>query len=110
MNMNYEDDELKPYVEPEIDLSDQRRIDILCQMGYSLDEIEESLRLRKYDEIMANYLLLGKRTTEVHLMFRIFSNCFLIFIFFQKLHRTNFAIHVRAQVFLYVVYIRKMNT
>ena len=84
MNMNYEDDELKPYVEPEIDLSDQRRIDILCQMGYSLDEIEESLRLRKYDEIMANYLLLGKRTTEVHLMFRIFSNCFLIFIFFFK--------------------------
>lgn len=65
MNMNYEDDELKPYVEPEIDLSDQRRIDILICQGYSFDEIEESLRLRKYDEIMANYLLLGKRTTEV---------------------------------------------
>ena len=74
MNMNYEDDELKPYVEPEIDLSDQRSIDILCQMGYSLDEIEDSLRQRKYDEIMANYLLLGKRTTEVNVFF-----CFRLF-------------------------------
>lgn len=68
MNMNYEDDELKPYIEPEPDLSDQRRIDILAQMGYSREEIEESLRHRKYDEIMANYLLLGKRTTEVFML------------------------------------------
>ncbi|OTF79534.1 serine/threonine-protein kinase MARK2-like protein [Euroglyphus maynei] len=82
--MNYEDDELKPYVEPEIDLSDQRRIDILCQMGYSLDEIEESLRLRKYDEIMANYLLLGKRTTEVNVLLWIFCNRFFIFLSFKQ--------------------------
>ena len=66
MNMNFEDDELKPYIEPEADLNDQRRIEILTQMGYSRDEIEESLRQRKYDDVMANYLLLGKRTTEVN--------------------------------------------
>lgn len=65
MNNNYENDELKPYVEPKADFSDQRRIEILTQMGYSRDEIEESLRLRKYDDAMAIYLLLGKRTTEV---------------------------------------------
>jgi MAP/microtubule affinity-regulating kinase len=64
MNISYEDDELKPYIEPESDLSDQRRIDILSSMGYGREEIEESLRSRKYDDIMANYLLLGKRTTE----------------------------------------------
>lgn len=65
MNNNYENDELKPFIEPKADYSDQRRIEILTQMGYSREEIEESLRLRKYDDVMANYLLLGKRTTEV---------------------------------------------
>lgn len=70
MNIGYEDDELKPYVEPETDFGDSKRIgwspraEVLMSMGYSRDEIEDSLRNRKYDEIMANYLLLGKRTTE----------------------------------------------
>ncbi|XP_049526401.1 MAP/microtubule affinity-regulating kinase 3 isoform X8 [Dermacentor silvarum] len=70
MNIGYEDDELKPYLEPETDLGDSKRIalssraEILMSMGYSRDEIEDSLRNRKYDDIMANYLLLGKRTTE----------------------------------------------
>lgn len=70
MNIGYEDDELKPYLEPETDFGDSKRIalssraEILMSMGYSRDEIEDSLRNRKYDDIMANYLLLGKRTTE----------------------------------------------
>ncbi|CAG2166801.1 unnamed protein product [Oppiella nova] len=64
MNISFEDDELKPYIEPEADLAELRRIDILSSMGYGREEIEESLRSRKYDDIMANYLLLGKRTTE----------------------------------------------
>ena len=70
MNISYEDEELKPYIEPESDLAEQRRIDILSSMGYGREEIEESLRSRKYDDIMANYLLLGKRTTEVSLIER----------------------------------------
>lgn len=65
MNMNHEEEELKPYIEPEPDYADQRRIEVLIQMGFSRDEIEDSLRIRKYDDVMANYLLLGKRTTEV---------------------------------------------
>ncbi|XP_054724944.1 MAP/microtubule affinity-regulating kinase 3-like isoform X2 [Uloborus diversus] len=64
MNVGYEDDELKPYIEPETDFSDTRRMEILLSMGYTQDEINESLRSKKYDDIMANYLLLGKRTTE----------------------------------------------
>ncbi|EEC19479.1 map/microtubule affinity-regulating kinase 2,4, putative [Ixodes scapularis] len=70
MNIGYEEDELKPYLEPETDFGDSKRIavssraEILMSMGYSRDEIEDSLRNRKYDDIMANYLLLGKRTTE----------------------------------------------
>lgn len=40
-------------------------------MGYTQDEINDSLRSKKYDDIMANYLLLGKRTTEVFIFFRI---------------------------------------
>lgn len=65
MNNNYENDELKPFVEPKPDFSDQRRVEILIGNGYSREEIEESLRCRKYDDVMAIYLLLGKRTTEV---------------------------------------------
>ncbi|XP_035230986.1 MAP/microtubule affinity-regulating kinase 3-like isoform X2 [Stegodyphus dumicola] len=68
MNIGYdEEDELKPYVEPEPDFSDTRRMgkqEILVSMGYTQDEINDSLRSKKYDDIMANYLLLGKRTTE----------------------------------------------
>ncbi|KAG8186306.1 hypothetical protein JTE90_007329 [Oedothorax gibbosus] len=64
MNVGYEDEELKPYIEPEPDFSDSRRMEMLLSMGYTQDEINDSLRSKKYDDIMANYLLLGKRTTE----------------------------------------------
>lgn len=65
MNVGYEDDELKPYTEQEPEFIDQRRVDILISMGYGKEEIEESLKSRKYDDLMANYLLLIKRTSEV---------------------------------------------
>lgn len=65
MNLCYDDDELKPYIEPEPELNDQKRVDQLTQMGHPREDIEESLRAKKYDDIMANYLLLGKRANEV---------------------------------------------
>lgn len=34
-------------------------------MGYSREEIHESLTRMKYDEITATYLLLGRKPTEV---------------------------------------------
>lgn len=64
MNIGCEDDELKPYVESEPELNDQRRIDALAALGLPREEIEDSLRNRKYDDVMANYLLLGKRLSE----------------------------------------------
>ncbi|XP_059350379.1 serine/threonine-protein kinase MARK2-like isoform X5 [Daphnia carinata] len=65
MNMGHEEDELKPYSEPEVDLSDQKRIEILVGMGYSRTEIEDSLKTQKYDDVFATYLLLGRRSTDL---------------------------------------------
>lgn len=67
MNIGYEDDELKPYVEPTIDLDDIKRIEILSEMGYSRAEIEDSLKSQKYDDVYATYLLLGRRSSDVSL-------------------------------------------
>lgn len=60
MNVGYEDDELKPFVEPKQNYSDPVRFQTLFKWGYSIEEIEDSLKNRKYDEVMANYLLLGQ--------------------------------------------------
>lgn len=65
INVGHEDDELKPFVEPELDISDQRRIDIMAGMGYSREGIQESLTRMKYDEITATYLLLGRKSSEL---------------------------------------------
>ncbi|XP_047287344.1 MAP/microtubule affinity-regulating kinase 3 isoform X15 [Homo sapiens] len=65
INAGHEEDELKPFVEPELDISDQKRIDIMVGMGYSQEEIQESLSKMKYDEITATYLLLGRKSSEV---------------------------------------------
>lgn len=64
MNIGCEEEELKPYIEPEPELNDPRRMDVLTNMGLSRDEIEESLRNKKYDDIMANYLLLDPNQND----------------------------------------------
>jgi len=64
MNVGYEDDELKPFIEPEQDFNDQIRINLLTNLGYTKEEIEESLKNKKYDDIMANYLLLYKKPSD----------------------------------------------
>ncbi|XP_076022152.1 MAP/microtubule affinity-regulating kinase 3a isoform X4 [Genypterus blacodes] len=65
INAGFDDDELKPYIEPELDITDQKRIDIMVGMGYNLEEIQESLAKMKYDEITATYLLLGRKASEL---------------------------------------------
>ncbi|KAM4691008.1 MAP/microtubule affinity-regulating kinase 3 isoform 2-T2 [Rhinophrynus dorsalis] len=65
INAGHEEDELKPFVEPELDIADQKRIDIMIGMGYSREEIQESLSKMKYDEITATYLLLGRKSSEL---------------------------------------------
>lgn len=65
MNIGYEDDELQPYVEPDMDYGDIKRIEILSEMGYLRTEIEESLKSQKYDDVYATYLLLGRRSSDL---------------------------------------------
>ncbi|XP_051507513.1 MAP/microtubule affinity-regulating kinase 3-like isoform X1 [Myxocyprinus asiaticus] len=64
INAGFEDDELKPFTEPEADISDQKRIDVMVGMGFSREKIHESLSKMNYDEITAVYLLLGRKTNE----------------------------------------------
>ncbi|XP_073995090.1 serine/threonine-protein kinase MARK2-like isoform X14 [Rhodnius prolixus] len=68
MNMGYEEDELKPYLEPEPDYKDLKRIGLgteaLVGMGYTRSEIEDSLTQAKYDDVFATYLLLGRKSTD----------------------------------------------
>lgn len=64
MNVGHEEEELKPYTEPEPDFNDTKRIDIMVTMGFSREEIHESLVKQKYDEVMATYLLLGRKPPE----------------------------------------------
>ncbi|XP_072126071.1 MAP/microtubule affinity-regulating kinase 3a isoform X3 [Mobula birostris] len=60
-----DDDELRPYVEPELDIADPKRIEIMVGMGYTREEIQDSLAKMKYDEITATYLLLGRKSNEL---------------------------------------------
>uniref|UniRef100_A0A671TDL5 non-specific serine/threonine protein kinase n=1 Tax=Sinocyclocheilus anshuiensis TaxID=1608454 RepID=A0A671TDL5_9TELE len=64
INAGFDDDELKPFLEPEADISDQKRIDVIVGMGFSREKIQESLSKMNYDEITAIYLLLGRKTNE----------------------------------------------
>uniref|UniRef100_A0A1A7W814 MAP/microtubule affinity-regulating kinase 3 n=2 Tax=Iconisemion striatum TaxID=60296 RepID=A0A1A7W814_9TELE len=65
INSGFEEDELKPYTEPELDITDQKRIDVMVGMGYNLEKIQDSLAKMKYDEITATYLLLGREASEL---------------------------------------------
>ncbi|XP_034712389.1 serine/threonine-protein kinase MARK2 isoform X3 [Etheostoma cragini] len=74
MNVGHEDEELKPYIEPQPDYKDPRRtgrngtarkIDIMLTMGFSQEEIQDSLVNQKYNDVMAAYLLLDFRNSEL---------------------------------------------
>ncbi|ALC42693.1 par-1 [Drosophila busckii] len=64
MNMGFEEDELKPYIEPKQDLADPKRIEALVAMGYNRQEIEVSLTQVRYDDVFATYLLLGRKSSD----------------------------------------------
>uniref|UniRef100_A0A8C5CCM9 non-specific serine/threonine protein kinase n=1 Tax=Gadus morhua TaxID=8049 RepID=A0A8C5CCM9_GADMO len=65
INAGFDEDHLKPFLEPEMDITDQKRIDVMVGMGYNLEEIQESLAKMKYDEITATYLLLSRKSSEM---------------------------------------------
>uniref|UniRef100_A0A672PE86 MAP/microtubule affinity-regulating kinase 3 n=1 Tax=Sinocyclocheilus grahami TaxID=75366 RepID=A0A672PE86_SINGR len=64
MNAGYEADELKPHIEPVEDYSDANRIEIMVGMGFTPEEIKDSLLNQKYNEVTATYLLLGLKTED----------------------------------------------
>ncbi|XP_032145187.1 serine/threonine-protein kinase MARK1 isoform X11 [Sapajus apella] len=64
MNVGHEEEELKPYAEPDPDFNDIKRIDIMVTMGFARDEINDALINQKYDEVMATYILLGRKPPE----------------------------------------------
>ncbi|XP_075042252.1 MAP/microtubule affinity-regulating kinase 4 isoform X2 [Mixophyes fleayi] len=61
MNIGFDSDDLKPYKEPEEDHADPKRIEVMLDMGYSREEIKDALSSNKYNEVMATYLLLGRK-------------------------------------------------
>ncbi|XP_034412597.1 serine/threonine-protein kinase MARK2 isoform X9 [Cyclopterus lumpus] len=65
MNVGHEEEELKPYIEPQPDYKDPRRTDIMLTMGFSQEEIKDSLVNQKYNDVMAAYLLLDYRNSEL---------------------------------------------
>ncbi|XP_034471476.1 serine/threonine-protein kinase MARK2 isoform X2 [Hippoglossus hippoglossus] len=74
MNVGHEEEELKPYIEPQPDYKDPRRTgrhrdtqkkEIMLQMGFSQEEIQDSLVNQKYNDVMATYLLLDYRNSEL---------------------------------------------
>ncbi|XP_044024195.1 MAP/microtubule affinity-regulating kinase 3-like isoform X2 [Siniperca chuatsi] len=65
INAGSDEEALKPFIEPELDIRDQKRIDMMVGLGYSREEINDSLTKMKYDDITATYLLLGRKAAEV---------------------------------------------
>ncbi|VDO05542.1 unnamed protein product [Rodentolepis nana] len=59
INTGYEDCPLTPYVEPEPDLNDPVRIEIMVNMGFNRADIIRSLQFGSFDAVAATYFLLG---------------------------------------------------
>uniref|UniRef100_A0A3Q1BIF8 non-specific serine/threonine protein kinase n=1 Tax=Amphiprion ocellaris TaxID=80972 RepID=A0A3Q1BIF8_AMPOC len=74
MNVGYEQEELKPYTEPEPDLNDLKRIELMGTMGFPQDEVRKALDGQKYNEMTATYLLLGRKAAEFEVSTESFSS------------------------------------
>jgi hypothetical protein len=84
-------------------------------MHYNRKDIEESLRLQKYDDIHATYLLLGRRSADVSvsMIWNSFSThtCFLtevnakqLLTIFLQANLHNFVLQVKNKIHLYLAW------
>ncbi|KAG5285082.1 hypothetical protein AALO_G00033890 [Alosa alosa] len=69
INVGHEDDELKPFLEPQPDYKDPRRTgqhrhELMIKMGFTHEVIQDSLVNQKYNDVMATYLLLEYKNSE----------------------------------------------
>ncbi|XP_040001092.1 serine/threonine-protein kinase MARK1 isoform X2 [Xiphias gladius] len=64
MNVGHDTEELKPFTEPEQDLNDLDRIELMGTMGFPQEEVTKALDSQKYNEVTATYLLLGRKPAE----------------------------------------------
>nr|XP_043898151.1 MAP/microtubule affinity-regulating kinase 4 isoform X1 [Solea senegalensis] len=64
INAGYDNEDLKPHIEPVEDFSDPARIEVMVGMGFTSEEIKDSLLNQKYNEVTATYLLLGRKGDE----------------------------------------------
>ncbi|VDM18046.1 unnamed protein product [Hydatigera taeniaeformis] len=58
-NINMEDNILRPYQEPAPDFKDPVRLSKMVEMGFTLEEIKDSLENNKFNNVTATYFLLG---------------------------------------------------
>lgn len=56
--MNLNEEELKPFSEPTVEMNDPKIIDHLITLGYKLSDVDKSLTNRRFDEIYGTYALL----------------------------------------------------
>ncbi|XP_010863940.2 MAP/microtubule affinity-regulating kinase 4 isoform X2 [Esox lucius] len=64
INAGYDEDSLKPHIEPVEDYSDASRIEVMVGMGFTPEEIKDALLNQKYNEVTATYLLLGLKNED----------------------------------------------
>ncbi|GMT08835.1 hypothetical protein PFISCL1PPCAC_132, partial [Pristionchus fissidentatus] len=65
MNIGYEEEELRPYIEPLKGARDETRVNKMATMGYNRDGILRSIEADKFDELHAMYLLMGEKKSEM---------------------------------------------
>ncbi|XP_068601368.1 MAP/microtubule affinity-regulating kinase 4 [Brachionichthys hirsutus] len=61
INVGYDGEDLKPHTAPVENFNDTSRVDVMVGMGFTRDEVRESLANHKYNEVTATYLLLGRK-------------------------------------------------